>query len=326
MSVNDTAALDLVADEVRPVRDLRVSNNLLGDREALDLEYETYGYLFFRDVLDRASVDAARHRMASVLAKAGVVVEGSDPPVWNGKPFAGLPEESPEFRGISAIIFDAPANNALFEQILGEPVCQVPIVQYRSYPPNKPAGGVHQDGFHSPGVTGYRPIWVPLMPIDREVGGLTLAEASNHSGFFHNLAKPPYFPVARGVIPDEAWVTTDYCVGDLLVVHPHTPHTGLANRSDRFRLSIDTRVQSARTPSVVVGDVAALSTDSVTLSLNSGEQLVLSIDSDSYIRTGERPQERLTQDQMMQVTAIGQRLIAARNGDRAVMLRRASEG
>lgn len=297
LDISDISAIDLDANDIVPQRELRVSNGLIGNRAALDEEYERYGYLFFRDVLDRASVDAARQRMIDVLSAKDVTVEGSDPPVWNGKPLTGLHEESPEYRGISALIFTSEKNNALFEAILGEPVCQVPIVQYRSYPPKNGAGGVHQDGFHSPGVSGYRPIWVPLMTIHREVGGLMLGESCNHSGYYHNLAKPPAFPVPMGAIPDGAWVTTDYHAGDILVVHPFTPHFGMANTSDRFRLSFDTRVQSAASPSVFVGVVEALEPDAVTLRLDDGSAITFAIDGNSFIRTGAKPQERLSQQQ-----------------------------
>lgn len=326
MLISDIQATDLDPNTVAPRRELRVSNTLLGNPDALDEEYERYGYLFFRNVLDHSSIDSARMRMIEILTAKDVTVRGSDPPLWNGKPLLGLHEESAEYRGISAIIFASAQNIEVFEAILNEPICQVPIVQYRSYPPQKPAGGVHQDGFHSPGITGYRPIWVPLMNITRQVGGLALAEACNDRGFFHNLAKPPAFPIPEGVIPDEAWVTTDYRIGDLLVVHPHTPHTGMANASDRFRLSIDTRVQSARSPTVLLGDVEALSATSVTLRQKDGVLIRLAIDDASFIRTGDKPQERLSQQRMLEVTPLGTRLVVARNGEKATMMRRASEG
>src|SRR3546814_15809194 len=66
--------------------------------------------------------------------------------------------------------------------------------------------GVHQDGFFSPGIRNYKPVWTPLTDCEREVGGLMLAVRQCNRGFFHNLAKTPS-SIPEGVIPDDSWAT-----------------------------------------------------------------------------------------------------------------------
>ncbi|MFD2580396.1 phytanoyl-CoA dioxygenase family protein [Novosphingobium colocasiae] len=129
----------------------------------------------------------------------------------------------------------------------------VPLVQYRLYPPNGPITPVHQDGFYSPGIEGYRPVWTALVDCPREVGGLMIAVGEHKRGFFHNLARTKTFAIPEGVITPDSWATTDFTAGDVLVVHPHTPHAGTPNRSDRLRVTFDTRVQSAKHPNAFFG-------------------------------------------------------------------------
>ena len=184
---------------------------------------------------------------------------------------------------------------------------------------------VHQDGQYSPGIEGFRPVWIPLMDIDEAVGGLILAPGQHKRGRLHNLAKPPVFPIAADTIPANAWATTTYHAGDVLVVHPWTPHVGMANRSDRVRFSIDTRVQSAANPSVVLGDVEAVDASSITLRDPNGIRLHYTVDESSYLRTGTNPGARLSLREFAEQTRLGMRVLASTKGSTAIMIRRASE-
>lgn len=65
-----------------------------------------------------------------------------------------------------------------------------------------------------------------------------------------------------GVQDYNSWATIDYEPGDLLVVHRYTPH---GNRSDRLRISFDTRVQAAARPSTFAATATAVTPRSVTV-------------------------------------------------------------
>jgi hypothetical protein len=163
------------------------------------------------------------------------------------------------------------------------------------------------------------------MTIDREVGSLTLAPGIHKRGVLHNLAKPPVFPLPGNSVPDEAWATTTFHPGDVLVIHPHTPHFGLANRSDRVRFSIDSRIQSAAHPCVLLGDVIEAAEGALKLRTDTGD-LTVGVNEQTYIRTGERRGARIPLAQFSENTPPGLRVVVAVDGNDATMIRRASEG
>ena len=257
-------AEDIDISRIDPRAELVSCNALLDDHAALTRFYEENGYILLRRVLDPGSVERARDEMLAVAARHGLVEPGDPLGVWTGQPCT-IPEESPEFAGICKRLIEHPANLAVMAKVLGEPACAVPIVQYRLYPPNGPVTRIHQDGFYSPGIQDYKPVWMALTPCERALGGLMLAVGQNRRGYFHNLAKPSPFPVPEGVIPDDSWASTDYMPGDVLIVHPCTPHAGQPNTSNRLRITFDTRVQSARNPSAMAVTVKAVQPQSVTV-------------------------------------------------------------
>jgi hypothetical protein len=318
------AARPIAAETIRPSHELKDSSRFLNDWPALTAIYEEQGYLLLRSVLDHGSIDRALRRMMVVMARHGIVAADAAAPLWTGAPLTGRHEESTEFAGICKELITTPANMAVFEKVLGEPVADVPIVQYRSYPPNSPLLLVHQDGFYSPGIEGFRPVWIPLMTIDEAVGGLLLAPGLHRNGPLHRADMPPECPILADDIPENAWATTTFHAGDLLVVHPWTPHVGGRNTSDRVRFSIDTRVQSARNPCVLLGNVIAVDATSVTLATERGEKR-LTLDARTFIRTGKHAGMRVPLAEATEKIPLGMRVVASFEADRALMLRRASE-
>jgi ectoine hydroxylase-related dioxygenase (phytanoyl-CoA dioxygenase family) len=317
-------ARDLHVRDIVPRGELQSCNHLLDDHAALTRFYEDNGYILLRQVLDPGSVARARDEMLAVAARHGLLAPGDETGTWTGAT-ATIPEESPEFSGVSRRLIEHPANLQVMEMVLGEPACAVPIVQYRLYPPNGPITRIHQDGFYSPGIQDYRPVWVALTPCPREMGGLMLAVGQNRRGYFHNLAKPSPFPVPEGVIPDESWSTTDYAPGDVLIVHPYTPHASRPNTSDRLRVTFDTRVQSAQHPSAVAVTVKSATPDSVTVDADAFGERTYGVDADTFIRILD-PGVREPFARFAEVTRPGMRLVLVADGDRAVMLRKAAEG
>ena len=324
-ALNLPDAADLNVLDVHPSLELQSCNHLLDDHAALQRFYEENGYILLRQVLNRASVERARDEMIAVAARHGLVQPGDQDGKWTGKPFKGGLEESPEFSGISRRLVEQPDNLRVLEKVLGEKACMVPIVQYRTYPPEGPVTIVHQDGFYSPGIQDYKPVWVPLVACKKEMGGLMCAVGQNRRGYFHNLAKPTPFPVPVGVIPEDSWATTDYEPGDLLLVHPCTPHASMPNTSNRLRISFDTRVQSAARPSAVAATVLEVTPTTIRVNGDIIGERTLKVDRETYLRPVD-PGIREPFEKFAEVTRPGMRLVVVMDGDRAVMLRRASEG
>lgn len=326
-ALNLPEAADLDTTGITPTRTFEICNDLLTDHAALDRFYEDNGYLFFRDVLDARSVADARQAMLDIAADSFGLVEKGDPlGRWTGKAHVSWSEEMPVFAGISRKLVEHPANQDLLARILGQPACMVPMVQYRLYPPHGPVTMVHQDGFYSPGIQDYRPLWIPLVPCPREVGGLMVAVGQHKRGYFHNVAKPNPFPIPEGVIDPDSWATIDYEPGDLLVVHPGSPHAGLPNTSDRLRITFDTRVQSAAHPSAFAATVKAVTPTTVTLEADDPAvgTVTLTVDEQSYLRPVSRG-KREAFDQFVEYTVPGMHLVAVREGERCAMLREGSQ-
>ncbi|MBV1688971.1 phytanoyl-CoA dioxygenase family protein [Novosphingobium sp. G106] len=323
-ALNLPDAEDLNVLDVHPLREMEPSNHLLEDHAALMRSYEENGYLLLRQILNPESVAEARDAMLAVAAQVGLTEPGDSTGVWTGKPFLPGMEESPEFSGISHRLIEHPENRAVLEKILGERLSVVPIVQYRIYP-HGPGTAVHQDGFQSPGIKDYKPVWIALAPCDRTMGGLMVAVGQNKRGFFNNIAKPAPYPVPEGVIPADSWATTDYQPGDVLIVHPYTPHGARPNVSNRLRVSFDTRVQSARNPSAMAVTVKSVTPDSITVDADELGERTFKVDEDTFVRV-VHPGVREPFNKFSEVTKPGMRLVLVREGDRVAMLRKASEG
>lgn len=322
-ALNRPKAADIDTLAVTPKREFEVCNHLLNDHDALEAFYGENGYLFFRGVLDPDSVAEARDAMLAIAAdKFGLCEAGDKTARWTGKPLENWSEADPAFSGISVRLVEHANNLELLAKVLGEPACMVPNVQYRLYPPRGPVTMIHQDGFYSPGIHDYKPLWIPLVPCPREVGGLMVAIGQHKRGYFHNVAKPAPFPIPQDVIDPDSWATVDYEPGDLLVVHPCSPHGGTPNTSDRLRVTLDTRVQSAARPSAFAGRVTTVMPDSITLETEDAVigTVTLSVGPDTFIRV-LNPGVREPFESFADYTETGMRLLAVRDGDHAVMLR-----
>ena len=318
-------AKDLNVLDVDPKGELVSANHLLDDHDALMRFHDEHGYLLLRKVLNPESVERARKEMFAVMVRHGLIAPDATEPVWTGKPFAGGMEESAEFSGISRRLIEHPDNLAMMAKILGCPVSMVPIVQYRTYPPGGTVTGVHQDGFFSPGIQNYKPVWMPMANCEREVGGVMLAVGQNKNGYLHNVAKPPYCPVPEGLIPDDSWATTDYFPGDVLIIHPATPHGSTPNRSKNCRVTMDTRVQSANDARIVLGLVKSVTPNSITVDAENLGERTFRVDEQTFIRV-LHPGQRIPLGEFTQATKPGMRLVVVFDGDHATTLRKSAEG
>lgn len=308
---------------IKPGRELESCNHLLDDHEALMRFHDEEGYILLRNVIDPQSVEEARKAMFAIMERHGLIEPGSTDATWTGKPFPGGMEESEEFAGIARKLIEHPANARLLEQILGEPASLVPIVQYRTYPPGGSITPIHQDGFYSPGIKDYKPIWTPLTPCEREVGGLMVAVRQCNRGYLHNLAKRPS-NIPAGVIPDDSWATTDYYPGDVLVINPYTPHGSMPNVSKRCRVTLDTRVQSAANPRALLASIVEATEDRIRVQTADGVERDFRVDDDTFIRI-EHPGIRQKRGEYVPAACPGKKIVVVFDGDHAEMLRRASD-
>jgi hypothetical protein len=274
-----------------PTRELNVSNDLLDDRDALDAAWERDGYWFFRDVLDRDAVGRLRGVYMDLLAQYGVA-DRSDPEArYNGASLESFPfrmDPLSKRKAWKPFVTD-PAIHGFFRRLLRDDPFWVPTVEYRATPPardrNRPRMDyVHQDGFYNKGIP-FRICWIPLAEIDEDVGGLALAEGLHRGAHLHDVSSPPLYPIPDGAIAADRWRRATYRPGDLLMMDLNTPHSGLANFSDRFRLSLDIRVMRAGENPPLVGRLTAVGSDAVGIEGDDGRGGQFQIDGGSYVRT-----------------------------------------
>jgi len=242
-------------DTLGAMERLREANELLDDHERLRRRLDDEGYLFFREVIDTAAIDAMRDSMLAILAEHGIVEPGSSESVWTGK----QPERSDPVHELMygaahwrTLVAD-PSFQRLCERVFGEAAFWLDRTTHRYTPPtsedpSRPSHGksfFHQDAV---GLYGLRCLtfWVPLMAIGETLGGLAVAPRTHALGMLHH---GPTLDISAEDIPRTTWFRADYRPGDALLMDPMTVHVGLPNRSpDRVRLSVDMRAQPVSDP------------------------------------------------------------------------------
>ncbi|KKW91523.1 phytanoyl-CoA dioxygenase family protein [Sphingobium chungbukense] len=303
--------------------ELKTANHLLGDREALEAAFERDGYWFFRDVLDRASVESLRQAYIDELARQKVVDPADPAAIHNGAPFDAVAfrerlHESSAWRKFVTL----PPIDSFFQQLLGEEVHWIANVVTRGTPPERDTGAdrflfIHQDGVFNPGIP-FLVTWVPLAPITERMGGIALAEAMHKEGSLHPWSDGLMTGIPHEAIPADRWRRADYRPGDLLIMHVMTPHSGLSNFSDRFRLSVDLRPMRASGSRPLVGTLVAADGASITVQDDDGQHRVV-LDDKTYCRGLDGKKVEL--DRFDAVFPVGSKLLVGRDGDRATMVR-----
>jgi len=303
-----------------PMHELNVSNHLLGNRAALDAAWERDGYWFFRGVLDQDAVGRLRGRFLDVLDGLGVIDPTvRDVAVHNGASLedypivmGGNPAEDPLIAVDPRDSFvNEPAIRSFFTDVFGDEPFWVPNTEYHAVPPRqKPRSPsrfnyVHADGPNNKGLP-LKVVWIPLAPIDEETGGLAVAEGMHRPrmGDFERPAKG----IAEQDVPVEAWRRTAYRPGDVLLFSLQLPHSGLANRSDKFfRLSMDIRGMRKSDHVPTVGNVVAIDRCAVMVETADGTRKTFRIDDDTFCRIwrGRQTGMPLTRDEIPVLVKVG---------------------
>ncbi|MCX5195917.1 phytanoyl-CoA dioxygenase family protein [Streptomyces sp. NBC_00249] len=248
------------------MQDFEDSSPIASDRAALRERLRAEGYLFFRGLMDRDVIHELAAQTKATLGENGWFEPGTQElalPPRIGE--AGRsPHGDPGYEGAVALdAFQGLSYNAQLRQLMrtliGDDAFPLPSWAQRSAENPYPArasvlrtvypqslvsvhNGMyeHQD-YRVFGVVDMFTAWIPLIPIDRTMGGLAVRPGGHANG---QLTDRLLVDAGSG------WATTDYEVGDVLVFHALTPHAALPNNSDRLRLSADTRFQSTRAPLV----------------------------------------------------------------------------
>jgi hypothetical protein len=314
-SVNPTAAADL-----------RVANEHIDDRAALSCLLADEGYLFFRGVLDASAAVAAGVEMMTVLERLGLIELQDGLPVSNERLVdRGVQRELRAVenelgkRNIWQRFVAVPANRRFFEKIVGGPVGFAAIAYYRS---RFPGWGEywHQDGFYMQGFD-LRTAWIPVMPIDRALGGISIAAGMHRFGYLQDPARWEQ-PIPEHRIPPESRLRSEYFPGDVLIFDCRMPHTGLSNVSPHnlCRLSFDIRFYPADRRSFLDGEPIGAGDDWILLGCDDGVTRRLDVSAETLLSSESGATTRGSELPSWLVTHPG-RVMVTPDADRAVYVR-----
>lgn len=303
------------------MKQLRTSNDILGDPAALHKRWEKDGYWYLTDVLPHAPIQRLRDRALTHLRKVGLTDPEGPLGNYNGGDVAKLDlagfEEARPWRDFVA----EPEIIAFFATLTGEEPQWIPVGECRMSPPSNDPDRprfdfIHSDGFFNPG-TSFRTCWIPLMDVDEDMGGLALA-----AGMAEPMIIPPPTDGLPTITPEQVdpdrWHRANYRVGDVLLFDPKLAHSGLVNHSNRFRMSVDIRLSTDRENFPLVGKLLSFSPDALEVETEVGcRKLVISDQTLCRDEKGAR----------VESFAIGERfppgspILVATKDDHAVMVR-----
>jgi ectoine hydroxylase-related dioxygenase (phytanoyl-CoA dioxygenase family) len=237
--------------------DMTASNDLLGDREALQARFEDEGYLYFKELIDRDRVLALRREIVEILADRGWIKGGADRddaeaigmPVREGDEEYFLAyDEIQKLESFHSFAHDETLMGGL-KQALGDTAFPHPLKVARLVFPSEPEVSTppHQDFLNNQGSPKLTAAWIPLGDCPMKQGTLAILRGSHKFGVL-----PLEFSLGPGnrqaVVPNElrdslTWVTNDFSAGDVLLFGALTVHSALHNATGRMRLSVDFRYQ-----------------------------------------------------------------------------------
>ena len=180
--------------------DLEVANGYLGDPEGLNEVFDRQGYLFFRGVLDADEIGAVRSDFMAELGRQGFVASGASRPVWTGKDLEELDDDRLYALDYYPKLLDTDTTRTFTERLFGGPVFmfRACTIRYTMPDDTKHGSPPHQDHFYIRHTPDFRTLWIPLMDVDRSVGGLAVAEGSHKRGLREHAELDVYSYVLRG--------------------------------------------------------------------------------------------------------------------------------
>lgn len=257
--------------------ELRRSDDLEGNWPALRHRLAEDGYLLLPGLLPRQDVQAARAGVLAHLAAEGHLDPHCTPDEARARPGANVyfrPDLVRDNRPLQSLLY-RPDGQMMrsFGGLLGGTIRRYDFTWLRCVAPGKGTPPHCDVVYMGRGTKDVLTAWTPLGDIDLQMGGVMLLEGSHHNqrlragygtrdvdsycnddpadpartaeGYNGWLSEDPA-RLQRGL--DGRWLTAEFRAGDLLVFNLFVVHGSLDNRSDRFRLSSDSRYQLAAEP------------------------------------------------------------------------------
>lgn len=260
--------------------ELRRSEDVLDNVNELRARMQSDGYLFLPNYLDRDEVLAARSKMLRDLAALGCLSEDSPPSegrIRSDQEMALRSATAQSNDALQSVLYDG-AMMQFWQRFFGEDVRHFDFTWVRAVAPGQGTAPHCDIVYMGRGTQELYTAWVPLGDTTLEMGGLMMLEGSNNhqklranygskdvDAFCSNKRGDDFQEMGGGgnvraggtLSPDPhklreriggRWLTNEFAMGDLLVFSVFTVHASLDNRSNKIRLSSDSRYQRASEP------------------------------------------------------------------------------
>lgn len=241
--------------------ELRDSNDVLGDYDALRQRMEDDGYLLIRNFHDREQVLRARTAILNkmnamgkierdTLLEDGYMADGSRS-VFMGGTNEDLPELLDVLNGEHIMRF--------FSEFLQHDSMTYTYKWLRAVGKGDFTGAHYDIIYMGRGTDKVYTVWSPIGDVSYEMGGLAICVGSHRfeelkasygskdydkDGVGHYTNDPLAITEKFG----GKWATTTYNAGDVLIFGMYNMHCSLENTTTQYRLSVDARYQSSGEP------------------------------------------------------------------------------
>ena len=259
--------LPFLHQEVEVSTDLRESNDILDNLEALHDRISEDGYLLIRGLHDKDTVLSARQQILEKLAAKDMLAP--DTPLMDGIFNPDYPEltstgsmgnkDMTRMPAFKAVVEGAPIMN-FFKHFLGGEARTFDFKWLRTAGPGS-GSPIHYDiVFMGRGTQNLYSCWTPFGDVSLDMGPIVFCLGSNR---FEKVRKTyGESDVDRDMIeghfsnnPLEIvekfgghWATTSFSAGDVIIFSMFLMHASLVNTSDKIRITADTRYQLAAEP------------------------------------------------------------------------------
>jgi ectoine hydroxylase-related dioxygenase (phytanoyl-CoA dioxygenase family) len=242
--------------------ELRSSNDIIENTEALRQRMDEDGYLLIRGFHDQAKVAAARAQILDKMNRHGLldttypIDQAVIPAGAKGLNMRGANTDLPAYLDV----VNASSTMSFFDRFLGGTSLTYAYKWLRSVPTGAFTGAHYDIVYMGRGTEKVYTLWTPIGDVPIEMGTLALCLGSQH--FEKIKATYGKMDVDRDRIeghfsndPVEIvdkfggqWATTSFQAGDAIFFGMHIMHASTVNTTNRYRISCDTRYQLASEP------------------------------------------------------------------------------
>ena len=259
--------LPFLHQNVEVSTDLRESNDILDEPDALRARIAADGYLLIRGLHDTETVLTARQQILEELDAKGMIAP--DTTLMDGIFNPDYPEptstgsmgnkaftRTPAFK---AVVEGEPIMN-FFNRFLGGDVRTFDFKWLRTAGPGS-GSPIHYDiVFMGRGTQDLYSCWTPFGDVSLEMGPIVLCLGSNEfqkvretygqSDVDRDLIEGHFSEKPLEIVEKFGghWATTPFSTGDVLIFSMFLMHASLLNTSNRIRITADTRYQLATEP------------------------------------------------------------------------------